>query len=110
VLCDASLWWRCRVTGFAGTSIDEVAAATGLGKGSLYGAFGDKRQLYLRVFDRYCTEVPEATVRSLTGPDDGAYARLRQRPAHACDRESRPIRHCAARHATLTTNKSAFGR
>ena len=63
--------------GFAGTSIDEVAAATGLGKGSLYGAFGDKRQLYLRVFDGYCTEVAEATRRSLSGPDDGAYARLR---------------------------------
>jgi TetR/AcrR family transcriptional repressor of nem operon len=64
-------------TGFAGTSIDEVAAATGLGKGSLYGAFGGKRQLYLRVFDRYCTEVTEATQRSLSGPDGGAYARLR---------------------------------
>jgi TetR/AcrR family transcriptional regulator, transcriptional repressor for nem operon len=68
---------RFRSTGFAGTSIDEVAAATGLGKGSLYGAFGDKRQLYLRVFDRYCTEITEATKRSLSGPDDGAYARLR---------------------------------
>ena len=64
-------------TGFAGTSIDEVAAATGLGKGSLYGAFGDKRQLYFRVFDRYCTEIAETTRRMLSGPDDGAYARLR---------------------------------
>jgi AcrR family transcriptional regulator len=64
-------------TGFAGTSIDEVATATGLGKGSLYGAFGDKRQLYLRVFDRYCTEVTEATRRSLSGPDEKAYSRLR---------------------------------
>jgi TetR/AcrR family transcriptional regulator, transcriptional repressor for nem operon len=64
-------------TGFAGTSIDEVAVATGLGKGSLYGAFGDKHQLYLRVFDRYCTEVAEATRRSLSGPDEGAYTRLR---------------------------------
>jgi AcrR family transcriptional regulator len=33
-------------TGFAGASVDQIAAATGLGKGSLYGAFGDKRQLY----------------------------------------------------------------
>jgi AcrR family transcriptional regulator len=64
-------------TGFAGTSIDEVATATGLGKGSLYGAFGDKRQLYLRVFDRYCTEVTEATRRSLSGPDEKAHSRLR---------------------------------
>ena len=64
-------------TGFAGTSIDDVAAATGLGKGSLYGAFGDKRQLYLRVFDRYCTAMTEATQRLLSGPDTKAYARLR---------------------------------
>jgi TetR/AcrR family transcriptional regulator, transcriptional repressor for nem operon len=72
--CARDRFWP---TGFAGTSIDEVAAATGLGKGSLYGAFGDKRQLYLRVFDGYCTEVTEATRRSLSGPDGGAYARLR---------------------------------
>ena len=72
--CARDRFWP---SGFAGTSIDEVAAATGLGKGSLYGAFGDKRQLYLRVFDGYCTEVTEATRRSLSGPDDGAYARLR---------------------------------
>src|ERR1700693_5695172 len=64
-------------TGFAGTSIDEVATATGLGKGSLYGAFGDKHQLYLRVLDQYCTEVTETTRRSLSGSDEGAYARLR---------------------------------
>lgn len=57
--------------------LHELAAATGLGKGSLYGAFGDKRQLYLRVFHGYCTDVTEATRRSLSGPDDGAYARLR---------------------------------
>src|ERR1700682_6168125 len=68
---------RFRSTGFARTSIHEGAGATGLGKGSLYGAFGDKRQLYLRVFDRYCTEITEATKRSLTGRDNGAYARLR---------------------------------
>src|ERR1700736_5213962 len=68
---------RFRSPGFAGTSIDDVAAATGLGKGSLYGAFGDKRQLYLRVFESNCAEENEGTVRSLTGPEEGAYARLR---------------------------------
>lgn len=64
-------------SGFAGTSIDEVAAATGLGKGSLYGAFGDKRSLYLRVFDGYCADAAAATMEALSGPDDGAYERLR---------------------------------
>jgi AcrR family transcriptional regulator len=63
--------------GFAGTSIDEVAATTGLGKGSLYGAFGDKRSLYLRVFDGYCTDSVDGARRALAGTDDGAYERLR---------------------------------
>jgi TetR/AcrR family transcriptional repressor of nem operon len=80
-------------TGFAGTSVDEVAAATGLGKGSLYGAFGDKRQLYFRVFDRYCTEVTEATRRSLTGPDEGAYARLRAHLLAVADATARDTGH-----------------
>jgi TetR/AcrR family transcriptional repressor of nem operon len=80
-------------TGFAGTSIDEVAAATGLGKGSLYGAFGDKRQLYLRVFDRYCTEATEATWRSLSGPDRGAYARLRAYVLAVADATGRDTDH-----------------
>ncbi|MEV7096323.1 TetR/AcrR family transcriptional regulator [Amycolatopsis sp. NPDC051045] len=64
-------------TGYAGTKIDDIAAATGLGKGSLYGAFGDKHALFLRVFDDYCTEATEATRRALDGPDSGAYQRLR---------------------------------
>ncbi len=64
-------------TGYAGTKIDDIAAATGLGKGSLYGAFGDKHALFLRVFDDYCTEAVEATQRTLDGPDSGAYQRLR---------------------------------
>ena len=64
-------------TGYAGTKVDDIAAATGLGKGSLYGAFGDKHALFLRVFDDYCTEAAEATRRALDGPDNGAYQRLR---------------------------------
>ena len=32
--------------GFAGTSLDELAAATGMNRPSLYGAFGDKHDLY----------------------------------------------------------------
>jgi AcrR family transcriptional regulator len=39
--------------GYAATSLDELMSATGLGKGSLYGAFGDKRHLFLRALDDY---------------------------------------------------------
>jgi AcrR family transcriptional regulator len=64
-------------SGYAATSVDDVAAATGLGKGSLYGAFGDKHALFLRVFDDYCTEAVTAVRGALDGPDSGAYGRLR---------------------------------
>src|SRR5947209_18502970 len=67
-------FWSC---GYAATSIDDVAAATGLGKGSLYGAFGDKHALFLRVFDDYCTDVINAVRGALEGPDPGAYGRFR---------------------------------
>ncbi|WP_114559243.1 TetR/AcrR family transcriptional regulator [Desertihabitans aurantiacus] len=63
-------------TGYAGTSMDAIVAATGLGKGSLYGAFGGKRQLFLRVFDAYCARIADAVADGLTGPDDGAFVRL----------------------------------
>jgi AcrR family transcriptional regulator len=63
--------------GYAATSVDNVAAITGLGKGSLYGAFGDKHALFLRVFDEYCTDIVDKTRRALAGPDSSAYNRLR---------------------------------
>jgi len=63
-------------TGYAAARVDDIAAATGLGKGSLYGAFGDKHQLFLRVFDDYCTGLIEAVRRQLDGSDAGAYERL----------------------------------
>jgi TetR/AcrR family transcriptional repressor of nem operon len=44
------LFWT---KGFEQTSLDELCAATGLGRSSLYAAFGDKRGLYLRALARY---------------------------------------------------------
>ncbi len=74
VLCAArDRFWS---GGYAATSVDDLVAATGLGKGSLYGAFGDKHQLYLRVFDEYCSRVVRIAHRALDGADAGAYQRL----------------------------------
>ncbi|WP_019062947.1 TetR/AcrR family transcriptional regulator [Streptomyces prunicolor] len=63
--------------GYAAARVDDIAAATGLGKGSLYGAFGDKRQLFLRTFDDHCAELVDAVRRALDGPEAGALERLR---------------------------------
>lgn len=39
--------------GYEATSLDDLCEATGLGRSSLYAAFGDKRGLYLSALDRY---------------------------------------------------------
>jgi len=46
----AASFWK---SGYAGTSLDELAAATGMNRPSLYAAFGDKRDLYLKTLERY---------------------------------------------------------
>jgi AcrR family transcriptional regulator len=42
-----------REDGFAATSLDDLSAATGMNRPSLYGAFGDKRELYIKSYQRY---------------------------------------------------------
>ncbi|MEU6124858.1 TetR/AcrR family transcriptional regulator [Streptomyces sp. NPDC047123] len=39
--------------GYAATSLEDLLRVSGLGKGSLYGAFGDKHHLFLRVLRAY---------------------------------------------------------
>jgi AcrR family transcriptional regulator len=39
--------------GYAGTSLDQITAATGMNKPSLYAAFGDKHGLYLEALAQY---------------------------------------------------------
>jgi AcrR family transcriptional regulator len=43
-------FWKA---GYSGTSLDDLSAATGMNRPSLYGAFGDKRDLYLKALARY---------------------------------------------------------
>ncbi|NET37052.1 MAG: TetR/AcrR family transcriptional regulator [Cyanothece sp. SIO1E1] len=45
-----TVFWQ---RGYEATSIRDLTAATGLGRGSLYGAFGDKEGLFLAVLDHY---------------------------------------------------------
>ncbi|MFX5555055.1 helix-turn-helix domain-containing protein, partial [Acinetobacter baumannii] len=43
-------------SGYHGTSLPDLLAATRLSRGSLYAAFGDKHGLFLRALDRYLDE------------------------------------------------------
>jgi TetR/AcrR family transcriptional regulator, copper-responsive repressor len=40
-------------TGYSGTSLDSIAAATGMNPPSLYAAFGNKRAIYLKALSGY---------------------------------------------------------
>lgn len=68
---------RFTETGYHGTSVEDLSRATGLSKGSLYGAFGDKEALFQRVFDDYCSATDESAAALLEGPEDRALDRLR---------------------------------
>jgi TetR/AcrR family transcriptional regulator, copper-responsive repressor len=46
--------------GYAATSLDDLAAATGLNRPSLYAAFGDKHALYLAALERSRSEATAA--------------------------------------------------
>ncbi|TXS31245.1 TetR/AcrR family transcriptional regulator [Streptomyces sp. gb1(2016)] len=53
-----------RSKGYDGTSIQDLVDATGVGRGSLYAAFGNKDGLYLAAMDRYreCYALPLAEI------------------------------------------------
>lgn len=43
--------------GFAATSLDDLSGAMGINRPSLYGTFGDKRDLFLKAYERYRAEM-----------------------------------------------------
>jgi AcrR family transcriptional regulator len=58
-------FWK---TGYAGTSLDSIAAATGMNPPSLYAAFGNKHALYLEALARYW-EISLAATREALAED-----------------------------------------
>ena len=53
--------------GYAATSLDDLAAAAGLKRPSLYAAFGNKQQMYERVLARYEARLRAGVIRALAG-------------------------------------------
>nr|WP_090276416.1 TetR/AcrR family transcriptional regulator [Mycolicibacterium komanii]CRL69770.1 TetR family transcriptional regulator [Mycolicibacterium komanii] len=81
--------------GYAGTSVDDLTAATGLGKGSLYGAFGDKHGLFLRALDDFIGGAMGEVRAQLSDPRRDAYDRL--------------VRHVRAQTKAVTADKTLRG-
>ena len=53
--------------GFAGASLDDLSAATGMNRPSLYGAFGDKQTLFKSALDRYMDSSRAAMTEAFRG-------------------------------------------
>ena len=54
--------------GYASTSTEDLVAAMGIGRQSLYNAFGDKRSLYVDALDGYQLASSFGHVRRLNAP------------------------------------------
>lgn len=61
-----ALFWR---QGVAATSMLDLASATGVQRGSLYNAYGDKEAIFLRAYDLYAESFLEGTRAALEGED-----------------------------------------
>jgi AcrR family transcriptional regulator len=62
----AELFWA---NGFSATSLDDLSAAMGMGRPSIYNAFGDKEALFLRALRRYRATVALTPLRALEAED-----------------------------------------
>jgi AcrR family transcriptional regulator len=54
-----------RAHGYSGTSLDDLSAATGLNRPSLYGAFGNKQALFEACVEHYWSQVGRRAVAAL---------------------------------------------
>lgn len=56
------VFWR---KGLHDATMQDLATATGVQRGSLYNAYGDKEAIFLRAFDQYATQFLEASHNAL---------------------------------------------
>src|SRR5260221_8836639 len=66
-----TIFWR---DGYGGASLNQIAAAIGVGKPSLYAAFGDKEHLYLRALAHYGARLQEHYAHVLEAQPDAKRA------------------------------------
>jgi AcrR family transcriptional regulator len=60
------VFWR---KGLHDATMQDLAAATGVQRGSLYNAYGDKEAIFLRAFDQYAGQFLESAAKALAGSD-----------------------------------------
>jgi len=56
--------------GFSATTLDDLAAAMGMNRPSIYRAFGDKEAIYRRALMQFCQGMEAAFARTMLAEDD----------------------------------------
>ena len=56
-------------TGFSATSLDDLSAAMGMGRPSIYNAFGDKEDLFIKALRRYKDTIGSTPLRAMDAED-----------------------------------------
>ena len=74
----AQLFWG---QGYDATSICDLEAAMGMGRQSIYNAFGDKREVFLKALDHYVAANKDRVASGLLAPGAGLEAIRR----HLCE-------------------------
>jgi len=78
--------------GYSNTSIDDVVKATGVNRYSLYGTFGNKRELFEQALEKYTEHMGKATFMRMLKPDSSIEhirATFDERIAHMFDNEQK---------------------
>ncbi|MDG1995401.1 MAG: TetR/AcrR family transcriptional regulator [Emcibacteraceae bacterium] len=70
-----NLFWE---HGYDATSLSDIISSTGLKKGSLYAAFGDKHAMYLSAIDHYESSVVDPAKFLLSSGEEEAVLRIEQ--------------------------------
>lgn len=60
------VFWR---KGLHDATMQDLAAATGVQRGSLYNAYGDKEEIFLRAFDQYAAQFLDTATKALADGD-----------------------------------------
>jgi AcrR family transcriptional regulator len=96
-----NLFWQ---KGYDGASLSDLECVTGLGRGSLYAAFGEKEAMYRAAFAAYEARVVDQAMAMLTGPDGGTG---RERIAQLLNAAVDPVRQENDRRGCFLCNTAA---
>lgn len=97
-----ALFWQ---QGYASTTMQELAAATGVQRGSLYHAYRDKETVFLRAFDVYRERYVEQMRLALDKPDIKAGLRAFAEFAITSMTTGMPTRGCLSTKTAVGTEQ-----